>query len=106
MSATLCEAQFYKVSFVFQSPEGNDRYRATDKYCGGRCIEESWVPLEGEAMVGPVGKVGGGVQDGEPGHCHSKADGKMDRRHHMQSHHFWVTFLPAVKVASCKDEQG
>ena len=57
-------------------------------------------------MVGPAGKVGGGVQDGEPGHCYSKADGKIDRRHHMYSHHFRVTFLPAVKVASCKDEQG
>ena len=22
-------------------------------------------------MVGPAGKVGGGVQDGEPDHCHS-----------------------------------
>ena len=54
-------------------------------------------------MVGPAGKVGGGVQDGEPDHCHSKADRKMDRRHHMYSHHFRVTFLPAVKVASCKD---
>ena len=57
-------------------------------------------------MVGPAGKVGGGVQDGEPGHCHSKADGIMDRRHHMYSHHLRVAFLPAVKVASCKDEQG
>ena len=62
--------------------------------------------MEEEAVVGPAGKVGGGVQDGEPDHCHSKADRKMDRRHHMYSHHFRVTFLPAVKVASCKDEQG
>ena len=62
--------------------------------------------MEEEAVVGPAGKVGGGVHDGEPNHCHSKTDGKMDCRHHMYSHHLRVTFLPAVKVASCKDEQG
>ena len=87
----------------FQSVEGKDGDWTEDKHCAGCSIEEIQILVEGEAMVGPVGKVGRGVNGAKPDHQPDEGEGVQDHPGDGDGQHLGVVFLSAPKRALCKD---
>ena len=59
--------------------------------------------MEGKAMVGPVGKVGGEFHGAEPDHQHDEGQGVEDQPGDGDCRHLGEVLIPAPKRAFCQD---
>ena len=93
VSIILSSFSLKALNLSFQTLQGKNGDWPKDNHCRGRCIEETRVLVEGETMLRPVGKVGGGVHGTKPDHQHEEGEGVEDRPEDGHGQHLFVVLL-------------